>query len=172
MRRSPRTVPGRAVTPPLAPVPAQAPGPTPVFARASGPRGSSYRTPSEAKRDEGRARQQVVNEWHRQDLTRTEVLWTDRSRPTSEVMPLVLTRLNLEQRLAESQILQIWDRVVDPTITAHARPVGLRHGTLFINVDSNTWLSELVRYRYDEILEKLQLTVGRDKVERLSLRVG
>ena len=87
-------------------------------------------------------------------------------------MPLVLSRLNLEQRLAESQILQMWDRVMDRTITAHAKPVGLRRGTLFINVDSNTWLSELVRYRYDEMLEKLQLSVGKDKVERLSLRVG
>jgi len=118
------------------------------------------------------SRQQALNAWHRMDLGSLEAPWQDRSRPTSEVMPLVLSRLGLEQRLAESQILQVWDRVMDPTITAHAKPAGLRRGTLFINVDSNTWLSELVRYRYSEMLEKLQLSVGKDKVERLSLRVG
>ena len=124
------------------------------------------------KRFEARARQQAVNEWRRVDVTQLEAGWKDRSRPTSELMPEVLAALNLEQRLAESQILQIWDRVMDRTITAHARPVGLRRGTLFINVDSNTWLSELVRYRYDEMLEKLRLCVGEDKVQRMSLRVG
>lgn len=118
------------------------------------------------------ARQQAVKEWHRLDIPALEAAWKDRSRPTSELMPALLTSLNLDQRLAESQILQFWDRVMDRTITAHARPVGLRHGTLFINVDSNVWLSELVRYHYDDMLEKLQLSVGLDKVKRLSLRVG
>lgn len=119
-----------------------------------------------------RGRRQVLKEWHRLDVSGLEAPWKDSSRPTHELMPLVLNRLNLDQRLAESQILQLWDRVLDRTITAHARPVGLRRGTLFINVDSNAWLSELVRYRYDDMLEKIQLSVGRDKVERLSLRVG
>ena len=119
-----------------------------------------------------RSRRQVLNEWHRLDVGGLEAPWQDHSRPTNELMPLVLERLKLDQRLAESQILQLWDRVLDPTITAHAKPVGLRRGTLFINVDSNAWLSELVRYRYNDMLEKIQLSVGKDKVERLSLRVG
>lgn len=128
--------------------------------------------PHEMVRRLARARQQALTEWHRTDLTLSETAWRDAARTTGEILPQVLQRLNLEQRLAESQILQVWDRVLDRTITAHAKPVGLRKGTLFVTVDSNVWLSELVRYRYREILEKLQLTVGPDKVVRLSLRVG
>jgi len=124
------------------------------------------------QRQTTQARQRALNSWHGIDLGKLEAPWRDCSRPTSEVMPLVLSRLGLEHRLAESQVLQVWDRVMDRTITAHAKPAGLRRGTLFINVDSNTWLSELVRYRYAEMLEKLQLSVGRDTVQRLSLRVG
>ncbi len=154
---------GSIPAPALPPAPAVLPpGPPPTVATEM----------AQQHRRQVRAQRQVLTEWRRIDVAGLEAPWHDRSRPTSDVMPLVLSRLNLEQRLAESQILQMWDRVMDRTITAHAKPVGLRRGTLFINVDSNTWLSELVRYRYDEMLEKLQLSVGKDKVERLSLRVG
>ena len=128
--------------------------------------------PHERVRRLARARQQALTEWRRTDLGASETAWRDVARSAGELLPEVLQRLNLEQRLAESQILQVWDRVLDRTITAHAKPVGLRKGTLFVTVDSNVWLSELVRYRHKEILEKLQLTVGPDKVQRLSLRVG
>ena len=173
LRRRKPAVPGGGIAP--APMPATAaplPAPGPASALPPGPPATVAQETARQQRRHKRAQRQVLTEWHRVDVQGLDAPWQDRSRPTSEVMPLVLSRLNLEQRLAESQILQMWDRVMDRTITAHAKPVGLRRGTLFINVDSNAWLSELVRYRYAEMLEKLQLSVGKDKVERLSLRVG
>ena len=170
-------------TPPTPPTPVP-PVPPRSFERASGRPYARSKSPppsapltaageqaQQARRFQ-RGRRQVLKEWHRLDVGGLEAPWKDTSRPTHELIPVVLNRLNLDQRLAESQILQLWDRVLDQTITAHAKPVGLRRGTLFITVDSNTWLSELVRYRYDDMLEKIQLSVGKDKVERLSLRVG
>jgi glycosyltransferase involved in cell wall biosynthesis len=53
-----------------------------------------------------------------------------------------------------------------------AQPAGLVRGTLFVNVDSSTWLSEIVRYRRHEILERLQLAVGKAMVQKISFRVG
>ena len=40
-------------------------------------------------------------------------------------------------------------------MTAHAQPHNLHKGTLFVNVDSSVWLSEIVRYRRKEILDRL-----------------
>jgi predicted nucleic acid-binding Zn ribbon protein len=164
--------------PPPAPIPSKvtlsAP-PMPVAAAMVEPRRPSAPAPllpHERVRRLAEARRQALAEWRGADMAPAEAAWRDAAKSTGDILPTVLQRLNLEQRLAESQILQVWDRVLDRTITLHAKPVGLRKGTLFITVDSNVWLSELVRYRYREILEKIQLSVGADKVERLSMRVG
>jgi len=87
-------------------------------------------------------------------------------------MPKVLKGLGLDRRLAETEILKVWNHQLDPNITAHARPTGLRNGTLFVSVDSSVWLDEIVRYRRREILERLQNSFGRDLVSRISFRSG
>ena len=61
---------------------------------------------------------------------------------------------------------------LDPNIVAHAQPAGIRHGTLFVNVDSSVWLDEIVRYRRREILERLQNSFGRELIRRISFRLG
>jgi predicted nucleic acid-binding Zn ribbon protein len=78
----------------------------------------------------------------------------------------------MDQRRAEIEILRVWNQVLDPNIVAHAQPAGLRKGTLLINVDSNVWLSEIVRYRRKEILERLQHSFGHELVRKISFRVG
>jgi predicted nucleic acid-binding Zn ribbon protein len=78
----------------------------------------------------------------------------------------------MDQRRAEIEVLRVWNQVLDPNIVAHAQPVGLRKGTLFVSVDSNVWLSELVRYRRREILERLQHSFGREQVRKISFRMG
>jgi len=52
------------------------------------------------------------------------------------------------------------------------QPAGLRKGTLFVNVDSSVWLSEIVRYRRKEILDRLQHSFGREIIKKISFRVG
>ena len=61
---------------------------------------------------------------------------------------------------------RVWNNLLDPTIVAHAQPTGLRNGTLFVTVDSSVWLSEIVRYRRKEILDRLQHSFGRDTGKR------
>jgi hypothetical protein len=48
----------------------------------------------------------------------------------------------------------------------------VRKGTLFVTVDSSVWLSEIVRYRRKEILDRLQHSFGRELIQRISFRVG
>ena len=80
--------------------------------------------------------------------------------------------MGLERRRAEAEILKVWNHLIDPTITEHAQPCGLAKGTLFVQVDSNVWLSEIVRYRSREILERLKHSFGPDLIQRISFRLG
>lgn len=119
-----------------------------------------------------RSRRQAITEWRRIDLTELEKAREIRGCAVGDVLPRVLQGLNLERKQAESQILEIWTRSLDPVITAHAQPTGLVKGTLFIAVDSNVWLDELNRYRRREILERLQHVLGRQVVQKISFRLG
>ena len=118
------------------------------------------------------ARQKVLAQWRGVDWSAEEKARRPSAQSTGEIMPKVLKGLGLDRRQAEAEILKVWNHQLDPNITAHARPTGLRNGTLFVTVDSNVWLDEIVRYRRQEILERLQNSFGRDLVARISFRCG
>ena len=87
-------------------------------------------------------------------------------------MPQVLSGLRMDKRRAEAEVLKVWNHLLDPNIVAHAQPTGLRKGTLFVAVDSSVWLSEIVRYRRKEILDRLQHCFGTEFVTKISFRLG
>ena len=117
-------------------------------------------------------RQRVLAQWRRWDWTATEKALQPSARAAAEIMPRVLSGLRMESRQAETEILTVWNHQMDPNIVAHARPTGIRKGTLFVTVDSSVWLDEIVRYRRKEILEQLQNSFGRDLITRISFRTG
>ncbi|GIT04821.1 MAG: hypothetical protein CM1200mP29_02320 [Verrucomicrobiota bacterium] len=71
-------------------------------------------------------------------------------------------RSNSNRRRAETEVVRVWNQTIDPTITGHAQPAGIRRGTLFVSVDSSVWLDEIVRYRRHEILQRMQHAMGRE----------
>ncbi len=117
-------------------------------------------------------RARALAAWRGIDLSAQEKARTDRARSAGAVMPRVLADLRIDSRRAEAEIVKVWNSLLDPNIVAHAQPVGLRKGTLFVNVDSSVWLAEIVRYRRKEILDRLQHSFGRDIIVRISFRVG
>jgi predicted nucleic acid-binding Zn ribbon protein len=118
------------------------------------------------------ARGRVLAAWRRVDLAPLEAIDQRPARPLSAIVPEVLARLRLDQRRLEAEVVRVWNQVLNPTLTAHAQPTALRHGTLFVSVDHNVWRDELVRYHRQEILERLQQALGPDVVTRISFRVG
>jgi predicted nucleic acid-binding Zn ribbon protein len=92
--------------------------------------------------------------------------------PVSAFLPGVLKELGIERRRSEAEVVKVWNHLMDPTVAAHAQPTGFRKGTLFVSVDSNVWLSEIVRYRRKEILDRLHNCFGRDFILKISFRVG
>jgi predicted nucleic acid-binding Zn ribbon protein len=118
------------------------------------------------------AKQRVLAAWRGVDLAPLEKARTSAAKTPGQVMPRVLKDLRMDSRRAEAEIVKVWNNLIDPTITAHAQPVGIRKGTLFVTVDSSVWLSEIVRYRRKEILDRLQHSFGREFVAKISFRVG
>ena len=118
------------------------------------------------------ARQRVLAQWRGADFTPLEIAQALHARGVGEVVPQVLSGLRLEQRRAEAEIVRVWNNLLDPNIVAHAQPAGIRNGTLFVNVDNSVWLSEIVRYRRKEILDRLQHSFGRNVITRISFRIG
>ena len=117
-------------------------------------------------------RDQVLADWRGLHLAPLEAMQSGTVRSAADTLPHVLRRLGLDRRRSEAEIARVWNHLIDPNITAHARPTGIRNGTLFVTVDSHVWLDEIVRYRRREILDRLQHSFGRDLITRISFRVG
>jgi predicted nucleic acid-binding Zn ribbon protein len=118
------------------------------------------------------ARRRVLAQWRGVDLAPLEAAQAVRARRVSDVLPWVTKDLHMDRRRAEAEVVKVWNSLIDPNIIAHAQPVGVRKGTLFVTVDSSVWLSEIVRYRRKEILDRLQHSFGRELIQRISFRVG
>ena len=118
------------------------------------------------------SRQRILAQWRGVDLGPLEVASAARARRVGEVLPRVTKELHMDQRRAEAEVVKVWNSLIDPNIVAHAQPAGIRNGTLFVNVDSSVWLSEIVRYRRKEILDRLQHSFGRNLIQKISYRVG
>lgn len=118
------------------------------------------------------AQQRVLAEWRGIDLAPIDVARAKTSRSAGDVMPRILKDLRIDRRQSESEILKVWNHLIDPNLVAHAKPTGINKGTLFVTVDSSVWLDEIVRYRRHEILQSLQTSFGKDLITRISFRVG
>ncbi len=143
-----------------------------MLSESFGPLTPHEKALADQQRVEESARARTLNSWRGMDVRAVERAWRSRERSLGELLPKVWESLKLDQKLAESQLLVVWKQSIDPTVAAHAHPVGLAKGTLFVSVDSSVWLSEIVRYRRKEILDRLQTVVGRELVQRISFRVG
>jgi predicted nucleic acid-binding Zn ribbon protein len=126
------------------------------------PRGPGKRSP----------RQRALAALRGIDLAPIEIERQNRVKSAGTVLPRVLADVRFDRRRSDAEIVKVWNSLLDPDTVAHAQPTGLRNGTLFVTVDSSSWLSEIVRYRRKEILERLQHSFSRDLIARISYRVG
>jgi hypothetical protein len=118
------------------------------------------------------ARANVLAQWRGVDVSAQEKAQADAARNLADVLPTVMKDLRMDVRQGEAEIVKVWNELIDPNITAHAQPANLHKGTLFINVDNSAWLSEIVRYRRKEILDRMQNSFGKTLVQKISYRIG
>ena len=131
-------------------------------------------TPQKFKSTPGKsqARRRVLAQWRGIDLTHLEKARATPARLAGDMLPKLMQELKLDDRRAAAEVVKVWNSLIDPNITAHAQPANLHKGTLFVNVDNNVWLSEIVRYRRKEILDRLQHSFGKTMVQKISFRIG
>jgi hypothetical protein len=118
------------------------------------------------------ARQRVLADWRGTDLQPLESAQKLTARPAGAVLPRLVKELRLDRRRSDAEIVKVWNSVLHPLVVAHAQPVGLNKGTLYVQVDSSVWMSEIIRYHRKEILERLQHSFGKDLIAKLSFKVG
>lgn len=116
-------------------------------------------------------RQRLLAEFRGYDVSAEEKARQRSERPVSDVIGNVMKNIRIDRRRAEAEIVRVWNSIIDPNIAAHAQPAGIAKGTLFVDVDSSVWLSEIVRYRRKEILDRVQSSFGKDMVAKISFRV-
>ncbi len=131
-------------------------------------------TPRRANHATGQTsgRRRVLAQWRGIDLTPIEKTRATPARLASDLLPKLMQDLKLDDRRAAAEVVKVWNSLIDPNITAHAQPANLNKGTLFVNVDNNVWLSEIVRYRRKEILDRLQHSFGKTMIQKISFRIG
>lgn len=96
----------------------------------------------------------------------------DRWQQTSELLPALMQRLGLKERLRESEVIDAWSSIVGEFIAAHSAPVALRDGVLYVRVLQPSLHYELERIAKTEILRKLKRRFGGKTIRDLRFRIS
>jgi predicted nucleic acid-binding Zn ribbon protein len=96
----------------------------------------------------------------------------DRWQSPSELMPKLMQRLGLRERLRETEVIEAWSKIVGDFIAAHSAPVALREGVLYVRVLQPALHYELEQISKTEILRKLKQRFGSKTIRDIRFRVG
>lgn len=90
----------------------------------------------------------------------------------AEVLPKLMQRLGLKERLQENEVLEAWSKIVGEFIAAHSAPVALREGILYVRVLQPALHYELEQIAKIDILRRLKQRFGSKTIRDLRFRVG
>ena len=79
-------------------------------------------------------------------------LQPDRWQSPAKLMPRLMQRLGLGERLRETEVIDAWSKIVDDLIAAHSTPVAMREGILYVRVLEPALHYELKQISKPEIL--------------------
>jgi predicted nucleic acid-binding Zn ribbon protein len=96
----------------------------------------------------------------------------DRWQSPADLLPKLMQRLGLKERLHETEVMEAWARIVGEFIAAHSAPVALREGVLYVRVLQPALHYELEQVSKAEILRKLKQRFGGRIIRDVRFRVG
>lgn len=111
----------------------------------------------------------VIAEWRGLPDRKTR---PDRWQSPAELMPKLMQRLGLRERLRETEVIDAWSKIVGDFIAAHSAPVALREGILYVRVLQPALHYELEQISKTEILRKLKQRFGGKTIRDIRFRVG
>ena len=97
---------------------------------------------------------------------------SDRWQSPAELVPKLMQRLGLRERLRETEVIDAWGKIVGEFIAAHSTPMALREGVLFVRVLQPALHYELEQISKPEILRKLKQRFGGKTIRDVRFRVG
>ena len=96
----------------------------------------------------------------------------DRWQSPAQVLPKLMQRLGLRERLHEAEVIDAWGKIVGEFIATHSAPVALRGGILYVRVLQPALHYELEQISKSEILRKLKQRFGSRTIRDVRFRVG
>jgi predicted nucleic acid-binding Zn ribbon protein len=96
----------------------------------------------------------------------------DRWQTAADVLPKLMQRLGLRERLHETEVIDAWSKIVGDFIAAHSAPVALREGVLYVRVLQPALHYELEQVSKIDILRKLKKRFGSKTVRDVRFRLG
>jgi predicted nucleic acid-binding Zn ribbon protein len=96
----------------------------------------------------------------------------DRTQAVGDALEKVMKTLGLSERLTEGQILGAWKEIVGEWFALHTHPERIRNGVLYVRVVQSSIHCELDRNWRVEIIRKLKVRFGGNKVRDIKFRVG
>lgn len=89
----------------------------------------------------------------------------------STILKEVMENLGTEKDREMNRIFGLWRGAVGGKIADNAVPTAFKGHTLYVNVASSPWMQEL-RFLKDEIVEKINLSLGSPSVRQIKFRIG
>ena len=111
----------------------------------------------------------VIAEWRGLPEPRQRA---DRCQSVNDVLPKIMQRLGLRERLHEVEVMEAWHVIVGEFIAAHSAPVALREGVLYVRVLQPALHYELDQVSKIDILRKLKQRFGAKIIRDIRFRVG
>ena len=111
----------------------------------------------------------IIAEWR--GLTQRK-LQADWWQSPAELMPKLMQRLGLRERLRETEVIDAWSKIVGDFIAANSAPVALREGILYVRVLQPALHYELEQISKSAILRKLKQRFGGKTIRDIRFRVG
>jgi predicted nucleic acid-binding Zn ribbon protein len=96
----------------------------------------------------------------------------DRWQSPAELVPKLMQRLGLRERLHETEVIDAWSKIVGEFIAAHSTPFALRDGILYVRVLQPVLHYELEQVSKIDILRNLKKRFGAKTIRDVRFRVG
>jgi predicted nucleic acid-binding Zn ribbon protein len=111
----------------------------------------------------------VLAEWRGLPEKKTR---KDRWQAPADLLPKLMQRFGLRERLHETEVIDAWSKIVGEFIAIHSTPVALRDGILYVRVLQPALHYELEQVSKIEILRKLKKRFGGNTIRDIRFRVG
>jgi predicted nucleic acid-binding Zn ribbon protein len=97
---------------------------------------------------------------------------SDRWQTSADVIPGLMKRLGLRERLHEAEVTEAWSQIVGEFIAAHSAPVALREGILYVRVLQPALHYDLEQVSKIDILRRLKQRFGTKTIRDIRFRIG